>query len=55
MDYLKLIGAGAVTASAITTATYLYLTQDADPVLLATDMNDQSLLVRILFIQYTYM
>lgn len=42
MDYFKLIGAGVVTASAISTATFLYLTQDAKPVLLATDIRNQS-------------
>ena len=42
MDYLKLAGAGAITVSAVTTATYLYLTQSPDPVPLAADVNDQS-------------
>jgi hypothetical protein len=46
MDYLKLAGAGAITVSAVTTATYLYLTQSPDPVPLA-DVNDQSTEIKV--------
>jgi hypothetical protein len=47
MDYLKLAGAGAITVSAVTTATYLYLTQSPDPVPLAADVNDQSTEIKV--------
>lgn len=42
MEYLKLLGAGAVTVAAVTTTTFYYLTSRPQPVLLPVDLEDQT-------------
>lgn len=42
MDYLKLLGAGAVTLAAVTTTTFYYLTSRPQPIPLLCDLNDQT-------------
>lgn len=42
MDYLKLLGAGAVTLAAVTTTTFYYLTSRPQPIPLVCDLNDQT-------------
>ena len=42
MDYLKLLGAGAVTVAAVTTTTFYYLTSRPQPVSLPVSLEDQT-------------
>ncbi|XP_061175282.1 long-chain-fatty-acid--CoA ligase 1-like isoform X2 [Saccostrea echinata] len=42
MDYLKFLGAGAVTLAAVTTTTFYYLTSRPQPIPLVVDLNDQT-------------
>ncbi|KAL5018438.1 hypothetical protein ScPMuIL_004160 [Solemya velum] len=42
MDYLKILGAGAVTLGAVTTATAVYLSQKPHPIPMVVDMLDQT-------------
>lgn len=46
-DYMKLLGAGAVTLGALTTATALYMTQRPKPMKLLVDMEKQSIEVPV--------
>ncbi|KAJ8318094.1 hypothetical protein KUTeg_003185 [Tegillarca granosa] len=45
MEYLRYLGAGAVSAAAVTTATALYLSQRPQPVPMIVDLNSQTNIV----------
>lgn len=47
MDYLKLLGAGAVTVAAVTTTTFYYLTSRPQPVSLPVSLEDQTVEVDV--------